>query len=319
MALAVIRKPAGGAGVAPSDVWNVATRWGFSGAAGQAQGNYPGRHLVQGYVGSALGADGRAFINSLQPAYALGLPYYAATNSGFEPNDAEYIAAGTVIAADTWYYVYLAPWNSLAVMNAHLNISGVSSGILAVSSVAPSLQSSGVRLNSVSFSTSPTSRWSVFVPGSSAVCIGAIRRNAANNGWIRTIHMDHENILIGEPGMYTALGNLATDVGGSAFTNIALTTSAVFPTSARSAKLKVHIPQSSGAGTYGYVISIKDTGGGGSTYYSVAGAIPQGVIYQGDVYLDVPLSACGLSFAVQVLNIGNSNLPSTISLIGYSW
>lgn len=288
---------------------NVARRW--------SQSVHPvtsvkGEFQVEAHLSGAVLTQARWRV--LTPAYNVAEGLYLGSEGGpADVSSASIKPASVVLAASTWYYLYSAAPQGMA--RTHPNNGA---GVTVLSDVAPQLLSNGLHANSA-FLTLPAP-WDVAQVGvGRAVCMGALRRNAANNGWARQSYMGGGFYLLGDEAEYVALGTLVTSTGGSDFLNVALTTPSLFPASALTARLRINYPQGGNPGDYGYVIGIRPTGGAGVVYAEVAGTIPQGVIYREDVYIDVPLSVTGTSFSVQVLNIGNTNADATVSLVGFTW
>lgn len=100
----------------------------------------------------------------------------------FDATSALVIEPGTVFAGDTWYYLYLAEWSALAL--APQGAQGFSMrGVVVVSATPPVLGRA-----QPSAAITPPAPFSIATLN--AVCVGAIRRNSANTGWISTDESD---------------------------------------------------------------------------------------------------------------------------------
>jgi len=101
----------------------------------------------------------------------------------FDATSALVIEPGTLFAASTWYYLYLAEWSALAL--APQGAQGFNMrGVVVVSATPPILGTatpSAAITPPAPFAASATLN---------AVCIGAVRRNAPNTGWIATDESD---------------------------------------------------------------------------------------------------------------------------------
>lgn len=96
----------------------------------------------------------------------------------FDATSALVVEPGTVFAADTWYYLYLAEWSALAL--APQGAQGFSMrGVVVVSSTPPVLGRA-----QPSAAITPPAPFSIATLN--AVCVGAIRRDSTNTGWVAT-------------------------------------------------------------------------------------------------------------------------------------
>jgi hypothetical protein len=101
------------------------------------------------------------------------------TQVAIDPSNASYLSPTTAIAASTWYYLYLAPWagsHTVRKMDTQIAVEGV----LVLSSVTPS---SNARRNGAAIQL-PSPYGVTDAASDTAYFIGAIRRNAANTGWV---------------------------------------------------------------------------------------------------------------------------------------
>lgn len=107
--------------------------------------------------------------------------------SGVDWTDPSLVDPTTVLAADTWYYIYLCYWGS-GLGNVTPPLPGIEDtnarkrGIVVLSHVEPVMSGSPLHLNSLDLNLPAPWTAATRVAGE-AHCIGALRRNAANTGW----------------------------------------------------------------------------------------------------------------------------------------
>jgi hypothetical protein len=100
----------------------------------------------------------------------------------FDATSGVVIEPGTVFAGSSWYYLYLAEWSALAL--APQGAQGFSMrGVVVVSATPPVLGTA-----TPSAAITPPAPFALAT--TNAICIGALRRNAANTGWIATDESD---------------------------------------------------------------------------------------------------------------------------------
>jgi hypothetical protein len=323
--LAIVFRPAGGGPLTSAQIVNVARQWGDQNNPGAARLNVSGRFTVEAFP---FGTNEDAVrIDTDEIGYRRNQPFYAFTETTADLTTAPYLEPGTALAAGNWYYVYMCPWQGLVPKNAYPGVL-YGEGLVVLSAQPPFLAydypallnpvGGGAQRTNLSNITAPAPYAAGPIFADSAMCIGALLRNAANTGWVRTTREGSWTILA-DTAEYPVLGTLATDGVGPLFTNINLSVAGgLF--SARSVRLKIHIPQGSGAADYSFVISVRNTGGGGPVYAQVAGNLTQGVLFQTDAIIDVPLRSTGPAFALTIQNIlGPANAASDIELIGFAW
>jgi len=99
--------------------------------------------------------------------------------NGWNPAAAAYLDTTTTLAANTFYYLYLAPWAGLA-PRTYNSISGSSRGVPVLSHVPPTAFKSG---NGAVLNL-PAPFGGQQAAAGTACCIAILRRNGANNGWM---------------------------------------------------------------------------------------------------------------------------------------
>lgn len=177
--IAIVRRPGGGGPVAASDIVDVRPLWDQLEARvrdtesisllGRGRRRIRTLHVPGAAVSEQVYLDAEAFL----PA---GRAWISDANS-FDPTDPNYADPGTVFAADTWYYVYLCDWQGLLPVTAYG--SAARKGIVVVSDVGPA---QGAIRNSAPIT--PPAPFDVgTVAAGRAICVGALLRNATNDGW----------------------------------------------------------------------------------------------------------------------------------------
>lgn len=100
----------------------------------------------------------------------------------FDATSGTVIEPGTVFVADAWFYLYLAEWSALAL--APQGAQGFSMrGVVVVSATPPVLGTA-----TPSAAITPPAPFAIAT--TNAICIGAVRRNTPNTGWIATDESD---------------------------------------------------------------------------------------------------------------------------------
>lgn len=104
----------------------------------------------------------------------------------FDATSGTVIEPGTVFVADAWYYLYLAEWSTLAL--APQGAQGFAMrGVVVVSATPPTLGTPNP-----SAAITPPAPFAIAT--TNAVCIGAVRRNSANTGWLATEEIRNQGI-----------------------------------------------------------------------------------------------------------------------------
>ncbi len=180
--VAGVRRPGGGGAVAASDIDDLRDLWN---AISYPQSEATTRvtrsarvltsHTPGGAASNSLRVLGAAFPSGGQ----LGIELAYAESAAEDWTTATFVdpTMGAFVA-DTWYYLYLCPWQALAPSGFYANANG-HRGIVVLTDVAPTL--------ALPLSSAPIdlpAPWGVAqVPTAAASCIGAVRRNSANTGW----------------------------------------------------------------------------------------------------------------------------------------
>jgi len=96
-----------------------------------------------------------------------------------DPSTASVLDPTTTLAASTWYYLYLCPWYDSAPFSSRQGAS-YARGVLVLSATPPDAEG---LFNGASV-TLPAPFGNYAVPAFQAPCVGALRSNAANTGWV---------------------------------------------------------------------------------------------------------------------------------------
>jgi len=172
---------------------------------------------------------------------------------------------GTVLAGSTWYYLWLCPWSAFDLRPSPGQLSGADfQGVLTVSPTPPS---AGTILPSAPIQLPVP--WSLFST-SDAVCVGAVRRNAANSGWVSSIEAAHQGSLplgafslSGVPVAGTNFVRAYFDAVPSAVLNtrtVAVNLAGFVPEHASSVRLAVHVETSLNVGTGRFDLGVAASG-----------------------------------------------------------
>lgn len=157
---------------------------------------------------------------------------------GTDVTSADFAEVALVLAADTKYYVYLAPWSGLGPVDQRSAIR-FTRGVLVLSDTPPSSQ--GLSRNSLAL-TLPPPFTTVVVPPGDAVCVASLLRNAANTGWVPMQSVTADWFMT-PPNVVAS----AAPIAGS----LAVPLGAVLPDTAQAARLRLNIADNGGAGVQG--------------------------------------------------------------------
>lgn len=171
--IAIVRRPAGGGAVLATDIIDVRPLHEM-GRERPALPTVREGCMAVATPGAATAVTLRALIDG-----AGGLRSADVTTGTLTITGADIIAPGLVFAADTWYYLYLAPWSALTLNPRFATATQSRSGVLVLTGVNPTNQ----RRNGGSIALPPPFGV-VAAPAGSAYLVGAVRRNAANSGFI---------------------------------------------------------------------------------------------------------------------------------------
>ena len=125
-----------------------------------------------------------------------------------DPSSASVLDPATTISASTWYYLYLCPWYDVAPLTSRQGAS-YARGVIVLSAVAPDAEG----LFNGADITLPAPFGNYTVPEFQAPCIGALRSNAANNGWCPMSGGNGEFVMTRVTG-----GNAQVTGGGTSLT-----------------------------------------------------------------------------------------------------
>lgn len=167
--IAVVRRPGGGGPVASTDIFDVRPEVDLSERPQVPQ-------IDEGQMRFTNGTN--LFYSPGVRVRGLGGTRQFQLAANVDLNTAEFLATGLVLAANTWYYLYLAPWGTTG-LNPRTDAYS-SKGVLVLSSVAPGIQR---RTNSNLIALPAPWNGSGSVDAGDAYCIGAVLRNAGNTGW----------------------------------------------------------------------------------------------------------------------------------------
>ncbi len=243
--LAIVFRPAGGGAVLAFHLTDARTMWD---AEAPLRDTLPLGSLLQrdrgqrfvlttavpgGAVSNFVIVDAEAFIAPTRLWY---------TRSGsVDVTLAAFISPGTVLAANTWYYLYLAPWQGIPIVSV-LDPFATGRGIIVLSAVAPIAQA--LLKNSLAIPL-PAPFGITSLPGAGGVCIAALRRNSSNNGWVPSWSIDNNLMRIG-PGL--AIGTFSPMVSPQT-----ISLSGIAPVTAKTAIIQIRITGNGTPATVGQI------------------------------------------------------------------
>lgn len=255
------------------------------------------------YCGSAFYRALRCHVRVLQG----GSP------AGWDPADALIKDTTTTFAANTWYYVYVTHWKGLAPrMFAPSGM--VSRGVVVCSHVAPNGHSSS---NSAALNL--PNPFGGTVPAGEACCVGILRRNNANNGWM-SVHGCGDTYRV--TGLTTTDGS-GIQVGTGAGGAVINVPAADLPR-ARLIRFKVDASLTLGGGpalASGYLTArVRPTGGAISDEYALwrFPAPAMNTTQRLTCELDAPYDSTGLDFLVDD-NTGAVVTAGTVNIAVIGW
>lgn len=169
--IAIIRRPGGGGAVVVSDVID-ARPLAFN---GELHPLYPRVDL--GFLYTDLAISDGVRLNAIMDGIG-GVRSVLSVGGNISLSAAEILQPALGIAANTWYFLYLAPWAGTHRIAGYQSTTAVVDGVLVLSDVVPSEE----RLNSAPISL-PAPFSVTQAPVNSSYMVAAVRRNAANTGW----------------------------------------------------------------------------------------------------------------------------------------
>lgn len=299
--LAIVFRPAGGGAVAAGDIIDVRDMWDSSDGKRDTFDSFllsaRGERIVT-TIGRPGGAASNLVIIDAEGFLSGRRAWYGrSSGSGLDVTAAGVATPGLVLAADTWFYLYLCPWADLLPVDPN-DASATGRGVLVLTDVPPSPQ--GGERNSAPI-TLPPPFSTVTAIAPTAVCVAALRRNAANTGWVTTDSMDGEASIIAPSISVLVVNPLVTP------TAVAL--GAFVSGSAKTARLKISYVPNGAVGTIGSIL-VTPTG---STVAYEGFTIDEGT--NGNFTFEVPLS---LSTSFDLRFIGTAAPDVTVALIGHT-
>lgn len=223
----------------------------------------------------------------------------------FNPTAADFVEPGTVIAANQWFYLYLASWSALGLkpQNAQPAPSAFR-GVLVLSATPPV---TGSLVPSAAI-TLPAPYGALAV-SAGAVCVGAFRRNAANTGWVQSSETRGRGIVAS--GANAIVVNTSA-AGPAASQTVAVNLSTFVPRHARSIRLRFDVDAAVVAGTpYGMTVGVRRTG-------DVNNAMQFGCGMFDSAEFDWPAELGDLLTYSAALTGGTANFISSLIVVGWS-
>lgn len=313
--IAIVRRPAGGGASAQTDIHDVRmlaselAPMQVSSDVDTGGVEYTAaRYRTAGIVGTA--SNNVLIYSAVSYARAVGFRTFVLGAGDVDITAAAFLEPGLVLAASTWYYVYAVPWNGLPVRNGQTGF--LANAVLVLSDSAPvRATGGGDPLNPISlpapFNTSGGPH------ASSARLVCALRRNAANTGWISQECSDGKHHRLGQD--RPTLATLAPPAAG----DNAIVGATTIPTNAREAIVRV-VYDGAGGAPAPRTLSVNQTGASG---FSLDGAryVDDGGGIQGELEFRVPLEA--LNATGFDLNLAggapNAGTVATVYLQGWTY
>lgn len=299
--IAIVRRPGGGGAVLGSDLYDVRLLWD---AEAPQRDSFPFAFNIVANRGSrfllTVGQPGAPASNSVVIAaevYTDPIRLWYSRSGPLDVTGVEILSPGTVLVADTWYYLYLMPWQGLPLVSTR-DPFATGRGILALSAVTTGAQ--GQMKNSLPVPLPPPFGV-VDAPGAAGVVVAALRRNAGNTGWVPSWTVEDNEVRLGPAltiGSFSPLASPQT---------IAL--AGLVPTTAKVALVQLRIDGNGPSGTVGQVF-IGPTGVVGS--YRTAEFDDGGV----DTF-EFPLPLAGAT-TFDILYVGGAAPDVIAELVGYS-
>lgn len=174
----------------------------------------------------------------------------------FDATSAAVVEPGTVFSADTWYYLYLSAWSPSAIKPQGGQLPAFAfSGVLVLSATPPFLGAT----NPSAFVQLPAP-FSLMSAGTAAVCVGAVRRNSANTGWICSEESDRQGVVTSGIAAGAIVTDFDTQLGVPSFSR-AIDFSTTIPRHARTAIVELQFQTNNIVGSpTGYVVTVFRTG-----------------------------------------------------------
>ncbi len=231
--IVIVFRPAGGGAVLASHLIDARTVW---------DAEAPKRDSIT-TVSSILAVRGSRFLRTISipgtPSNAVIIEvesfntpsrlWYSRTG-GADISSALFLSPGVVLAADTWYYLYLVPWQGIPIVDPR-DASATGRGLLVLSDVPPVVQ--GVLKNSATIPLPPPFNIAPLA-GGFGVVVAAIRRNSTNTGWLTAWSVGNDEMRIVPVQVATATPATA------ARTTVAL--GAFIPKTAKTVRVRVSDP-----------------------------------------------------------------------------
>ena len=173
----------------------------------------------------------------------------------FDATSATVIEPGTLFAASTWYYLYLAEWSALAL--APQGAQGFSMrGVVVVSATPPILGTA-----TPSAAITPPAPFAL--PTLNAICIGAVRRNTTNTGWVSTDEADRQGLAStsGPSEEVSVTGGIFVSAPALGNVSIPINLATFVPRHAKTAILYVETNAGGVVGAQSYDVELQDQAG----------------------------------------------------------
>lgn len=261
VAIAVVFRPAGGGAVGSNDIIDMRALANDFFVASERLVSEPGRPVSIRMATDSVPGTPTDFVDIQRIIADLdGRRGYYVSFGGL-PVDitvAPIAESGFATAADTWFYLYMAPWEGLHLpANFSRSVIHASRGLLVLSAqdtLQHTLDNNGPITPSAPWNSSPIATGRAYI-------VGAFRRNAADTGWlwqqsrgdgqvdIEPINVDSWNATVANPRTVS----MATFV----------------PTIARTARIRIST-QGTGGGTTNQTLSVQPVGAGGTIDYARA-------------------------------------------------
>ena len=250
-------------------------------------------------------------INSIVAASQCGPLFSNPSLANVDVTASDVLSPGTVLTANSWYYLYLSPWSDNYIKPRNAAVSYRNEGVLVLSSIPPTAgkayPTAAVPLpapyanGTVTFSAEP-----------SLVCVGALRRNTGNTGWVPSSHCA-KRVDIWEPGVLEFLTPTTFNPSASGTANM----TGFYPSNARRVRIGVLLRTPSppdrilGADAFNLVL-------GGNTAF--APAYYRTMLAQGNVgFYDIDVLMAGPTFQFFAQNQSTAGYDSQISMYVAGW
>lgn len=180
--VAIVRRPGGGGPVLATDLIDVRPMW--DAIESTERDVFAGditRQLDRKFI--TIGVPGGAASNLVvleAEARVLGQRLWYHSSLSIDPTLAVYVDPTTILAADTWFYLYLVSWQGLAAVDPR-TAGQTGKGLLVLSGVFPFAQGS---VSNGAALTLPAPYGVATVAAGGATVVAALRRNTPNTGWV---------------------------------------------------------------------------------------------------------------------------------------